>query len=126
MPKLCVCLLAGCAVLFGAPAAAPASGQAPLKQLPAAAAVPSDAQALADKIDQHLAAAWAAAKVKPAGPSEDSEFLRRAYLDLAGRIPTVTEARQFLDDKRPDRRQRLVDHLLKSPRYAAHHTRVWR
>ncbi len=59
-------------------------------------------------------------------PSDDAEFLRRVYLDLAGRIPSVAEARMFLDDKRPNKRARLVDELLASPRYAAHFTNVWR
>jgi hypothetical protein len=52
--------------------------------------------------------------------------MRRVYLDLAGRIPTVYEARTFLDDKRPDKRARLVDELLAGPRYNAHFTNVWR
>ena len=41
--------------------------------------------------------------------ADDDEFLRRVYLDLAGRIPRVSEVRAFLDDKRPDKRRRLVE-----------------
>ncbi len=85
-----------------------------------------DASALIATIDRHLTAAWEAKKVQPAPPAGDAEFLRRVYLDLAGRIPAVAEARAFFDDKRPDKRQRLVEQLLEGPRYVTHFTNVWR
>ena len=43
---------------------------------------------------------WKKAGVKPAKPATDEEFLRRAYLDLLGRIPNVQEARAFLQHAR--------------------------
>jgi hypothetical protein len=85
-----------------------------------------DAAALAATIDRHLAAAWEANKVQPAPPATDAEFVRRVYLDLAGRIPSVAEVRAFFEDKRPDKRQRLVEQLLEGPRYVVHFTNVWR
>jgi len=85
-----------------------------------------DAQALAEKIDQHLARRWAEVKAEPAPRADDAEFLRRVSLDLAGRIPSVEEVRTFLDDSRPDKRARMIDRLLAGPRYAAHFTNVWR
>lgn len=88
-----------------------------------ALAAPPEASAL---IDRHLKAGWEAAKVTPAPMADDAEFLRRVYLDLAGRIPSVTEARQFLDDKRPEKRRLKVDELLAGPNYANHFTEVWR
>lgn len=100
-----------------------------LTLLPASAAeplVPRDAPALAAEIDRQLAAAWQAAGVTPAERADDAEFLRRLALDLAGRIPSVPEARAFLNDRRPDARARLIDQLLADPRYAAHFTHVWR
>src|SRR3954468_6503081 len=48
-----------------------------------------DAHALTGKIDQALADHWAAAGIQPAPPTDDATFLRRVYLDLAGRIPSV-------------------------------------
>jgi hypothetical protein len=95
---------------------------------PARVKVPTtgDVQALAAKIDRHLARRWDKLGVKPAPLADDPEFLRRVYLDLAGRIPTVAEARRFLKDKRADRRARLVEDLLGGPRYATHFTNVWR
>lgn len=50
----------------------------------------------------------------------DSEFLRRVYLDLTGRIPSVKQTREFLSENRPDKRQQLVNQLLESPEYARH------
>ena len=85
-----------------------------------------DARALAARIDAKLAAFWAEAKVKSAPRADDGEFLRRACLDLIGRIPTAAEARDFLDDPNPEKRVALVDRLLDSPAYAARATALWR
>lgn len=53
-------------------------------------------------------------------PCSDAEFLRRVSLDLVGMPPTADEARQFLADTAPDKRQRLVDRLFASPHHARH------
>jgi hypothetical protein len=50
--------------------------------------------------------------------SSDAEFLRRATLDLAGTIPTSDQARAFLADADPAKRDKLIDTLLASPDYA--------
>ena len=55
----------------------------------------------------------------------DVEFLRRVTLDLHGIIPTSAEARAFLDDASPNKREILVDRLLASPRYAVHMASVF-
>jgi hypothetical protein len=89
-------------------------------------ATAADAQALAAKIDQFVAARWKQALVKPAAAADDAVFLRRVYLDLTGRIPPLTEARDFLDDNSPDKRAQLVDRLLGSDEYARHLASVWR
>lgn len=72
----------------------------------------ADEQALARRMDSHLDRMLATAKVVAAPPADDSEFLRRVYLDLTGRIPSVSEARAFLADRKADRRVRLIDKLL--------------
>jgi hypothetical protein len=77
-------------------------------------------------IDQCIDEQLAAAKVTAAPLSDDAEFLRRVYLDIAGRIPTVSEVRSFLNDSSPDKRRQLVDRLLDSPRYPIHFARRWR
>jgi hypothetical protein len=96
---------------------------------PADAALPrktKEAEALAARVDQLLAARWDAAKAKPAPAADDAEFLRRVYLDLTGTIPPVSEVRAFLADTASDKRRRLIDRLLGGPDYVNHFTNVWR
>lgn len=50
-------------------------------------------------------------------PADDAEFLRRVFLDLAGRIPTVEEANAFLCDQSSERRKKLIDSLLTGSDY---------
>ncbi len=52
-----------------------------------------------------------------AAVADDTEFLRRVTLDLAGRIPTVVETTAFLADASSDKRQVIVDRLFASPQY---------
>ncbi len=84
------------------------------------------ARVLAERVDQVLAARWAAAKIQPASVADDGEFLRRVCLDLIGKIPTAAEARDFLDDPGKDKRLALVERLLESPAYTTHATQMWR
>ena len=93
---------------------------------PEASKASRDARALASKIDRLLSEKWAEAKVVPVGPADDAEYLRRLCLDLVGKIPTASEAREFLDDPAPDKRARLVERLLDSPTYTARATDFWR
>jgi Protein of unknown function (DUF1549)/Protein of unknown function (DUF1553) len=86
----------------------------------------SETSALAEKIDEQVARRWNEFGTKPAARADDAEFLRRVSLDLTGRIPSVEQVRTFLDDRRPDKRTRLIEQLLASPRYTSHFTNVWR
>jgi hypothetical protein len=87
---------------------------------------PDPVAQLAARIDALIDARLQAVGIKPAPLAADAEFLRRVYLDLAGRIPSADEARAFLDDKAPDKRRKLVDALLKDPRHVEHFTNIWR
>src|SRR5262245_7091252 len=77
-----------------------------------------DACALSARIDAHLAVKQARDQVQPARLAEAAEFFRRLCLDLIGRIPTVAELKDFLDDPRPDKRACWVDELLDGTDYA--------
>jgi hypothetical protein len=57
--------------------------------------------------------------------ASDEVFLRRVYLDVAGRIPTLQEATDFLDSNSPDRREELIDKLLGSPDYVSNMYNFW-
>jgi hypothetical protein len=50
--------------------------------------------------------------IQPAPPADDPEFLRRVYLDLTGRIPSVEQLRSFIEDSNPAKRDALVDSLI--------------
>ena len=60
------------------------------------------AEPLRAVIDREVRAAWAREKVEPAQLADDTTFLRRAYLDLVGTVPTYKESRAFLDDLEKD------------------------
>jgi len=55
--------------------------------------------------------------VEPAPLTTETEFLRRIYLDLTGRIPTPEQALSFLNSSDPKKRSALVEQLLASPDY---------
>lgn len=76
-------------------------------------------------IDQQVAAYWQEHEVTPAPRASDAEWLRRVYLDVAGRIPDADAAATFLADTRPDKRERLLDDLLAGPEFARHYSVVW-
>ncbi|MBL9154253.1 MAG: DUF1549 domain-containing protein [Verrucomicrobiales bacterium] len=52
--------------------------------------------------------------------TSDEQFLRRIYLDIAGRIPTYKEAEKFLSDSNRNKRAALIDELLNSEAFAMH------
>lgn len=79
----------------------------------------------AARIDGLLAARHARDGIAAGAPLTDAEFLRRAYLDLGGRIPTHDEARAFLDATDPEKRAALVDGLLESPDWVSRFYDVW-
>lgn len=77
------------------------------------------------KIDELVFARLAQAGVKPARLCSDGVFVRRVYLDLIGTLPTADEARQFLADKDPQKRARLIDRLLEREEYADYWALKW-
>jgi hypothetical protein len=90
---------------------------------PPSAPAPNPAPAVA-RLNNTLETVWKDHKVTPAPPADDASFLRRAWLDLAGRVPPPEQARFFLDDTRPDKRARLIERLLASSDFADHWGRV--
>jgi len=62
----------------------------------------------------------------PASPrSSDSDFLRRAFLDVTGQLPSPDETRAFLADKDPNKRDNLIESLLTRPEYIDFWTHKW-
>ena len=90
-----------------------------------AALTPEQTQKAAATIDSLLAAHWKTTKVTGNAPVSDETFVRRIYLDLAGRIPTAAEARAFLDSKQADKRAVLINDLLGRESYVSHFYNFW-
>ncbi len=78
---------------------------------------PTEAAAQISRLTQQ---SWAAAGVTPAPQCSDREFVRRVYLDLAGRVPRIEELETFLADGRPDKRKHLIFLLTESEDFVQH------
>ena len=63
--------------------------------------------------------------ITPARVCSDGVFVRRAYLDVIGTLPTADEARQFLQDSDPDKRRKLIDRLLERDEFADYWAMKW-
>jgi hypothetical protein len=79
----------------------------------------------ANYIDEHIFAKLKSLRMNPSDLATDSEFIRRAYLDALGVLPSADEARAFVADTSPDKRARLIDRLLERPEFADHWALVW-
>jgi len=77
------------------------------------------------KIDQLLSQDWAKAGLKPNPPASDEVLVRRLYLDIAGRIPTLDEAQAYIRSQDPQKRAKLIDTLLASDGYTSHMFNYW-
>ena len=71
----------------------------------------------ANYVDELVYAKHKKLRITAATPSTDEVFLRRAYLDVVGVLPTTDEARAFLSDETPDKRNRLIETLLDRPEF---------
>ena len=81
---------------------------------------------LVAKVNGQLREAWEKQGVQVAEPADETEFLRRVYLDLTGRIPVPYEVYAYLESNPQARRAKLVDELLPSRDHATHLATVWR
>ena len=75
-------------------------------------------------INAQIRHGWEAGGLAPSGPATDNEWCRRLFLDLLGRIPTVTELNAFLADRTPNKKLKLVDRLL-GDEYIEEYARNW-
>lgn len=88
---------------------------APIKDLPLAN----------NFVDEHLFANLQRIGIPPSEVCDDATFLRRVSLDIAGRLPTEKETADFFGNESPDRREQVVDRLLRSPNYADYFANKW-
>jgi hypothetical protein len=90
-----------------------------------AAGTPMFASEQVRVINEKIAEKWKEEKLIPSAKASDYTFIRRASLDIIGRIAKPEEIEQFLRDPAPTRRMLLVDRLLKSADYARNWATIW-
>lgn len=69
-------------------------------------------------VDTHTAKKWKELGIAPSGLCTDEQFVRRAYLDITGSLPTAEVVREFTADTGAAKRDKLIDRLVESPEYA--------
>ena len=79
----------------------------------------------ANFIDELALKKWRALRLAPSGQATDAAFLRRFYLDAAGILPTVEETEEFLADRSPDKRARLVERLMQREEFTDYWAYKW-
>lgn len=96
--------------------------------IPLAGSVPPELYARLPRdnfIDGHVWNKLERLGITPSDPASDATFLRRAYLDVIGRLPKPDEVRSFLADRSPDKKTKLIDSLLRRPEYADYWANKW-
>jgi hypothetical protein len=127
--------LAATAALFalaGGASLAAAADEKKAKSAPSAAAAKTkvvgallEGDDLSRVIDHYIDERLRTEKVDVSPRADDAAFLRRASLDITGRIPTAEKAAAFLDNHDPAKRAKLIDDLLASKEYGSHQSDIW-
>src|SRR5215471_8752990 len=76
-------------------------------------------------VDELVLKKLASLRIPPSLLCTDAEFIRRAYLDATGTLPTPDEVRKFVADSAPDKRAKLIDALLEKPEFVDYWTYKW-
>ena len=73
-------------------------------------------------IDHYIQVGWKANEIQPSERISDANLIRRLMLDVAGRVPSMHETRNYVDSKSPQKWTNLVDRLMTSPDFIYHHS----
>jgi hypothetical protein len=87
---------------------------------------PADFKAVAAEVDRLILTDLRKSGVKPADSCNDADFLRRTTLDITGQLPSPRDVTIFSLDPATDKRQVLIEQLLRSPEYGKNWARYWR
>ena len=82
-------------------------------------------QTARNAIDELVFAKLEQCKVQPAAVCSDGVFVRRAYLDIIGTLPSGFEAQEFILDRSPNKRRVLIDRLLERDEFADYWAMRW-
>ena len=75
-------------------------------------ATPPSQLSLSEFIDTNIRQTWTDNEIEPSPVADDEEWIRRVYLDMVGRIPSLEETEAFLADQNPRKRSMVIDNLL--------------
>ena len=84
-----------------------------------------DIQARSQQIDAFIQERLSEEQIEPAPLVAESTLLRRLYLDLIGRIPSIEEAQSYIDSSDPQKRDQLINRLLESEGHVSHEYNHW-
>ena len=76
-------------------------------------------------LDRHIDAVLKQEGLEPSKQTNDTEFLRRVYLDMIGKIPTSDEVLDFINDGSPSKRSEKIDELIGSKESVDYWTLLW-
>lgn len=76
-------------------------------------------------IDAKIRQNWTDNEIEPSAIADDEEWIRRVYLDMVGRIPSLKETEAFLADKNPRKRSIIIDELLGHDDFVRNLTTIW-
>ncbi|MEO2017695.1 MAG: DUF1549 domain-containing protein [Fuerstiella sp.] len=76
-------------------------------------------------LDVNIQQGYVDNEIKPSAVADDSEWVRRVYLDIVGRIPTLEETKRYLSDESPRKKTVLIGELLDSQDYVRNFTTIW-
>ncbi len=76
-------------------------------------------------IDELILKKLEALRIPPSGEAGDDAFIRRAFLDAMGVLPTPEEVEGFVADPRPDKRARLIDDIIKREEFVDYWAYKW-
>ncbi|MFO0276916.1 MAG: DUF1549 domain-containing protein, partial [Planctomycetota bacterium] len=124
LPFACAALVGGAFVRGAVGQTAVQSPQRPARSVTSVRPL-EQARADAARLDELLARGLQRRGEEPLPIVDDATFVRRAYLSIAGRIPTLPETERFLADAAADKRHALVDALLDGAGRTSHFANFW-
>lgn len=76
-------------------------------------------------INDQISSVWKDNNITPSNPASDGEWLRRLFLDVLGRVPSVSEVKAFMADKSADKKVKIINRLLEGEDYTEEYARNW-
>ena len=86
---------------------------------------PNPSASVVEEINLQIRSTWTDNEVQPSPIADDTEWVRRVYLDVVGHIPALEDTEKFLADKDKSKRKKLIERLLDDPGYTRNWTTIW-